>query len=134
MLRAADTRLTEVRRHIPDAGGLVIATDQAQARAYARLLGELTGTKATVVLSDDAGASSRIEEFSESSDRWLVAVRMVSEGVDVPRLAVGVYATATSTPATTGTSRSARTASSGRRAPWLRQTGRLPSRPGTSSR
>lgn len=28
----------------------------------------------------------------------MVAVRMVSEGVDVPRLAVGVYATATSTP------------------------------------
>ena len=30
--------------------------------------------------------------------RWMVAVRMVSEGVDVPRLAVGVYATSTSTP------------------------------------
>ena len=28
----------------------------------------------------------------------MVAVRMVSEGVDVPRLAVGVYATTTSTP------------------------------------
>ena len=98
VLRAADRRLTEVRRHIPDAGGLVIATDQAQARAYARLLEGLTGVKPTVVLSDDAGASKRIEEFSESEDRWLVAVRMVSEGVDVPRLAVGVYATATSTP------------------------------------
>lgn len=98
VLRAADTRLTEVRRHIPDAGGLVIATDQAQARAYARLLHEPTGDKPTVVLSDDAGASQKIEEFSESDARWLVAVRMVSEGVDVPRLAVGVYATATSTP------------------------------------
>ena len=28
----------------------------------------------------------------------MVAVRMVSEGVDVPRLAVGVYATTTTTP------------------------------------
>jgi superfamily II DNA or RNA helicase len=28
----------------------------------------------------------------------MVAVRMVSEGVDVPRLAVGVYATSTATP------------------------------------
>src|SRR5690625_7333865 len=28
----------------------------------------------------------------------MVAVRMVSEGVDVPRLAVGVYATSASTP------------------------------------
>ena len=33
-----------------------------------------------------------------SDERWMVAVRMVSEGVDVPRLAVGVYATTTSTP------------------------------------
>src|SRR5205085_1497958 len=40
----------------------------------------------------------RIEEFSAGWQRWMVAVRMVSEGVDVPRLAVGVYATSTSTP------------------------------------
>ncbi len=98
VLHAADRRLTEVRRHIPDAGGLVIASNQNQARAYARILGELTGVRPSVVLSDDAGASKRIEAFAESDDRWLVAVRMVSEGVDVPRLCVGVYATATSTP------------------------------------
>ncbi|MDO5635248.1 MAG: DEAD/DEAH box helicase, partial [Micrococcus sp.] len=98
VLRAADKRLSEVRRHVPDAGGLVIATNQTNARAYARVLESITGTKPTVVLSDDAGASKRIEEFSESDERWMVAVRMVSEGVDVPRLAVGVYATATSTP------------------------------------
>ncbi len=98
VLRSADLRLTEVRRHLPDAAGLVIATNQNQARAYARILAELTGTKPTVVLSDDTGASKRIEQFRDSDDRWMVAVRMVSEGVDVPRLAVGVYATATSTP------------------------------------
>ncbi|GAB3821106.1 DEAD/DEAH box helicase [Tessaracoccus terricola] len=98
VLSAADTRLTEARRHVPDAGGLVIATDQTQARAYARILQGLTGSKPTVVLSDDTKASSRIDEFSASEERWMVAVRMVSEGVDVPRLAVGVYATATSTP------------------------------------
>ena len=98
VLASADKRLTEVRRHVPDAGGLVIASDQRQARAYARPLHELTGESPAVVLSDDAGASSRIEEFSGSEQRWMVAVRMVSEGVDVPRLAVGVYATAVSTP------------------------------------
>lgn len=98
VLQAADTRLSEIRRHIPDAGGLVIASNQTQARAYARILQGLTGVKPTVVLSDDVGASRRIEEFSTSSDRWMVAVRMVSEGVDVPRLCVGVYATATQTP------------------------------------
>lgn len=98
VLRAADRRLEEVRRHVPDAGGLVIASDQRQARAYARALAAITGETPTTVLSDDPGASRRIEEFSDSTQRWMVAVRMVSEGVDVPRLAVGVYATATSTP------------------------------------
>lgn len=98
VLSAADRRLTEVRRAIPDAGGLVIASDQDSARAYAALLREITGRAATVVLSDDSGASQRIEDFTHSEDRWMVAVRMVSEGVDVPRLAVGVYATTISTP------------------------------------
>lgn len=98
VLRSADRRLTEVREHVPDAGGLVIATDQTAARAYAAILHEVTGEAPTVVLSDEAEASSRIEEFSKATTRWMVAVRMVSEGVDVPRLAVGVYATSASTP------------------------------------
>lgn len=98
VLKAADQRLTEVRKAIPDAGGLVIASDQESARAYAKLLRNISGRAATVVLSDDTGASSRIDDFRQSEDRWMVAVRMVSEGVDVPRLAVGVYATTVSTP------------------------------------
>ncbi|MDM7855918.1 DEAD/DEAH box helicase [Cellulomonas alba] len=98
VLAAADRRLTEVRRTVPDAGAMVIATDQTDARAYAGHLARITGKSPTVVLSDDDGASDRIDEFSASDSRWLVAVRMVSEGVDVPRLAVGVYATSTATP------------------------------------
>ncbi len=98
VLRAADKRLTEVRHSVEDAGGLVIATDHNAARAYARMLREICGQAPTVVLSDDPKASSRIEKFSASDDRWMVAVRMVSEGVDVPRLGVGVYATSISTP------------------------------------
>ncbi len=98
VLAAADKRLEEVRRHIPDAGGLVIASDQDSARAYAKLLKQITGEPATVVLSDEKASSKKISEFSDGDRRWMVAVRMVSEGVDVPRLAVGVWATTTSTP------------------------------------
>jgi superfamily II DNA or RNA helicase len=76
----------------------VIASDQESARAYARLLRQISGESPTVVLSDEKAASSKISKFTESDDRWMVAVRMVSEGVDVPRLAVGVYATTTATP------------------------------------
>ena len=82
-----------------DAGGLIIASDQQTARSYAKLIEQMTGEKAAVVLSDDAGrvrAGSR--RSRRPTQRWLVAVRMVSEGVDIPRLAVGVYATSASTP------------------------------------
>src|ERR1700759_5436731 len=97
VLEAADKRLTEVRRGMPDAGGLVIAGDHEDARAYAALLRRITGKRPVVVLSDDPTASRKIGEFAASEDRWMVAVRMVSEGVDIPRLAVGVYATSVST-------------------------------------
>ena len=97
VLEAADRRLTEVRRGMPDAAGLVIASDHADARAYATLLRSISGTRPVVVLSDDPAASKKIARFATSADRWMVAVRMVSEGVDIPRLAVGVYATSVGT-------------------------------------
>ncbi|MDX1892419.1 DEAD/DEAH box helicase [Mycolicibacterium sp. 050158] len=98
VIAAADKRLQQKRQHVPDAGGMIIASDQTAARAYAGLLTKLTGEAPTLVLSDDPGSSDRITQYSESDTRWLVAVRMVSEGVDVPRLSVGVYATSASTP------------------------------------
>jgi superfamily II DNA or RNA helicase len=97
VLRAANDRLQAVRREQPDAGGLVIATDQEHARGIAALLRTRCGTTARVVTSDDPSASRWIQSFAAGSDPWLVAVRMVSEGVDIPRLRVGVYATTTTT-------------------------------------
>ncbi|HEX3787929.1 MAG TPA: DEAD/DEAH box helicase [Pseudonocardiaceae bacterium] len=98
VLGAANTRLDQVRQVMPDAGGLVIASDHETAKAYAKILATVSGEEPAVVLSDDPKASGRIAEFAATTQRWLVAVRMVSEGVDVPRLAVGVYATSASTP------------------------------------
>ena len=66
VLEAADKRLTEVRRGMPDAGGLVIAGDHDDARAYAGLLRGLTGKRPVVVLSDDKTASKKISAFAES--------------------------------------------------------------------
>ncbi|HUZ34918.1 MAG TPA: DEAD/DEAH box helicase family protein, partial [Streptosporangiaceae bacterium] len=97
VLEAADRRLTEVRRGMPDSAGMVIASDHSDARAYAGLLRRLTGKRPVLVLSDDPSASAKISAFATSGDRWMVAVRMVSEGVDIPRLAVGVYATSVGT-------------------------------------
>jgi superfamily II DNA or RNA helicase len=98
VLRDGDARLSEVRAEgHPDAGGLVIASDQEHARAIAGRLAMVSGQQPELVMSDEPGASKRIAEFAASDRRWLVSVLMVSEGVDIPRLRVGVYATAART-------------------------------------
>ena len=98
VLRDADLRLGEVRaaRH-GDAGGLVVAMDKENARAIAKRLERISGEEPLVVTSDDPGASAAIASFGASRRRWLVSVLMVSEGVDIPRLRVGVYATSART-------------------------------------
>ncbi|MGK2930106.1 MAG: DEAD/DEAH box helicase [Acidimicrobiales bacterium] len=97
VLGDANARLLEVRRTHPDAAGLVIAMDVEHARAIADLLERRWRVRATVATSDDPMASARIGRFAASCDPWIVAVRMVSEGVDIPRLRVGVFATNTTT-------------------------------------
>jgi superfamily II DNA or RNA helicase len=87
-------RLRETER---DAGGLAIAMDVDHAKAIVRLLRQRHGVDAVIATSDDPMASERIGEFAAGRDPWIVAVRMVSEGVDVPRLRVGIYATNTVT-------------------------------------
>ena len=97
VLRAANAELTRQREFVPDAAGLVIADNQQKAVEYAKLLASITGEKPTLAISDLPEASSNIEVFTEARSRWIVAVQMVSEGVDIPRLVVGVYATTIST-------------------------------------
>jgi superfamily II DNA or RNA helicase len=98
VLAQAHERLTELRAtRQPNAGGLIIASDQEHARAIAELMRWRLGVTATVVLSDDPQASGRITHFADGTQPWIIAVRMVSEGVDIPRLALGVYATTTTT-------------------------------------
>jgi len=99
ILANAHDRLEKVRADgHKDAGGLVIAADGQHARRIAKILREVTGRAPTVVLHDEAKAHDQLRRFTESKDRWIVAVNMVSEGVDIPRLRVGVYATAAKTP------------------------------------
>jgi len=99
ILREADAKLQTLRRDgHPDAGGLVIAADSSHARRIAALLRQETGRSALVVLHNEARAAEKLAAFTNARDPWIVAVNMVSEGVDIPRLRVGVYATAAKTP------------------------------------
>jgi superfamily II DNA or RNA helicase len=99
ILREADAKLRTLRNDgHPDAGGLVIAADSSHARRIAALLRQETGHKPLVVLHTEPRAAEKLAAFTSARDPWIVAVNMVSEGVDIPRLRVGVYATAAKTP------------------------------------
>jgi superfamily II DNA or RNA helicase len=99
VIAAMDERLTHLRAHgMPDAAGLVLASDQDDARAYAQIVERVTGHKPALILSDDPTANKRIHEFTHSDERIAVCVRMISEGVDVPRAACLAWLTSYRTP------------------------------------
>lgn len=97
VLDQAHERLLELRRTHPGAGGLIIAMDQAHAQGIAELMARRHRVDAVVAVSDDPGASDKIARFASSDAPWIIAVRMVSEGVDIPRLRIAVFATTTTT-------------------------------------
>ncbi len=94
VIAAMDERINYQRTHgIPDAAGLVLASDQASARAYAEIVRSVTGDEPVVVLSDDPDASAKISRFRNSTDKYAVCVRMISEGCDIPRATTIAYMT-----------------------------------------
>ncbi len=99
ILREAHAKLGALRAagH-RDAGGLAVAADATHARRIAKLLAQTTGRSPVVVLHTESHAARKLADFRGSHEPWIVAVNMVSEGVDIPRLRVGVYATAAKTP------------------------------------
>ena len=83
---------------MPDAAGLLLASDQDAARAYADLVRRITGHRPALILSDDPRASRKIEKFRTADTRMAVCVRMISEGVDIPRAACLAWMTNYRTP------------------------------------
>ncbi len=99
VIAAMDERLTHLREStVPDAAGLVLASDQDDARAYAKIVKRVTGKAPALILSDDPKASQKIAKFAASDQRFAVCVRMISEGVDVPRAACLAWMTSYRTP------------------------------------
>jgi len=99
VIAAMDERITHLREAgMPDAAGLVLASDQDDARAYAAIVRRVTGTDPVLILSDDPKASKKITAFTTSTERFAVCVRMISEGVDVPRAACLAWMTSYRTP------------------------------------
>lgn len=106
MLRDADEKLSVIRRTHKDAAGLVVCRDRWHAKQVRRRLSVVTGCdERSIALAlgdydglDDSGAAKErksgaeeIDRFRDGDERWIVAVKMVSEGVDIPRLRVLAY-------------------------------------------
>lgn len=98
MISDAHDQLAEVRQDHPQAGMLVVCETIQHAQATANIVKDVIGEMPALVTSDDREATKRIEGFRHGTGRCLVAVNMVSEGVDIPRLRVGIYATPKKTP------------------------------------
>ena len=99
VIAAMDERITHLRAAgMRDAAGLVLASDQDDARAYAQIVEQVTGHRPVLILSDDPQASGRISAFAGGSERMAVCVRMVTEGVDIPRAACLAWMTSYRTP------------------------------------
>lgn len=90
LIAEADEQLGACRDRGDDkAGGLVLARDEEHARAIHKML----GGDAVLAISAEAESSAEIRRYAAGTMRWIVAIKMVSEGVDIPRLRVLVYAT-----------------------------------------
>lgn len=90
LLKYSCNRLNELRKAVPNAGGLAIATDIDHAYQIASTLQSLNESFC-VVTSRMVNAQQVINNFRENNCRWIIAVGMISEGTDIPRLQVCCY-------------------------------------------
>ncbi|WP_449431032.1 DEAD/DEAH box helicase [Pseudomonas putida] len=79
-----------MRRAIPDAGGLAVATNIRHANQIAAVL-RSRGEDCLLVTTRTPGAQQIINDFRSGIGKWIVAVGMISEGTDIPRLQVCCY-------------------------------------------
>jgi len=94
MISVGDERISELRNGgIIDAAGIVTCLDIGHAKDVAETVRLISGETPVLVHADDADARTKIDAFRASRKRWIVSIKMVSEGVDIPRLTVGVLAT-----------------------------------------
>jgi superfamily II DNA or RNA helicase len=91
LIQKANNKLHDLRLTDPRAGGLLIADNKAQARKLRVLLKQLTGHDAILVLEDVDKATDLIDAYRDGDSAWIIAVNMIAEGVDIPRLRVCVY-------------------------------------------
>jgi superfamily II DNA or RNA helicase len=102
MIGSANELLRDLRQDDPQAGGIVFAMsspdndeDDRHANFIAKIVEEVTGFRPRVITYDNEDALTDRRAFEQNDEPWVVCIKMISEGVDIPRLRVGVHATNT---------------------------------------
>jgi superfamily II DNA or RNA helicase len=89
VIASADTKLDELREAgDARAAGLILAEHKYHATKLHELI-----PGSVLVYHDLDDALAKIEAFTTGDARWLIAIRMISEGIDIPRLRTLIYAT-----------------------------------------
>jgi len=93
VIHHAYSKLQEIRRaDMSNAGMILFAPDKRIAYLLKSWLeSPQFNIESTVVTSEDQASSKEIQRFKDSDEECIIAVNMISEGVDIPRLRVGVY-------------------------------------------
>lgn len=93
MISEAHAKLMQIRALKPDAAGLVVCEDIDRAHKTAQRLREITRVTPHLIVSDDEVSETTVQHFKDERGVWIVSVRKVSEGINIPRLQVGVFLT-----------------------------------------
>lgn len=101
MIEIVHDGLQQTRTKFPDAGCLFVCrpgggddftresaidSEDRNVHKIANQIEAITGEKPTVVTHHDGDAAGKIARFRRGADPYLVAINMVSEGCDIPRL------------------------------------------------
>ena len=97
MIHGIDEHLQRTRRRFYSAGALITCrpgrddnSEDKHVKQIAQKVRQYTGQEVMVVTHNDRNAQGKIDQFRNGTLPYLVAVNMISEGVDIPRLrAVG---------------------------------------------
>ncbi|MGR5307980.1 DEAD/DEAH box helicase [Vibrio mediterranei] len=81
-------KLAEIRSHLPNAGGLVVASSVQHAQTIKKILSQKYAQTVSIVTYRHEDPLAEIERYRQSDAQWIVSVGMISEGTDIPRLQV----------------------------------------------
>jgi superfamily II DNA or RNA helicase len=96
LLKRAVNKLNDVRKaghH--DAGGLIVTNSIIEAKLTGDILRRLIGYKPVIVHNDEERSLKNIVDFTNGIMPWIISVKMITEGVDIPRLRLCAYVSVT---------------------------------------